>query len=237
MNPKNPIFCAIDTPDLGRALFLGKTLEGHVGGLKLGLEFFSSVGFDGLNEMSKLGLPLFIDLKLHDIPNTVYKTVKALCRFNPFMLTVHTQGGPAMLEAAHTAAMEYSQENKIAYPRLLGVTALTSLDNEDLKAIGVNKTTSEQVVNLGKLAKKCGMEGLVCSPHEIEILRENISGMILVVPGIRPEGSEKDDQKRVMTPKQALNLKADFLVIGRPITGADDPAAAAKAIAESLAAH
>ncbi|MEE8294913.1 MAG: orotidine-5'-phosphate decarboxylase [Sphingomonadales bacterium] len=231
------IFCAIDTPDLNRAKDLGKILKGHVDGLKLGLEFFSSVGFDGLNEMTEIGLPLFIDLKLHDIPNTVYHTVKALCRFNPHMLTIHTQGGPAMLNAANDASLEYSHEKGIQRPLLLGVTILTSLVDQDLKAVGVENSISDQVQKLGRLALNCGFDGLVCSPHEVKALRKNLSSMYLVVPGIRPEGSAVDDQKRVMTPKEAKDAGADTLVIGRPITGAQDPAAAAQAIAQSLAEH
>jgi len=229
--PADKIFCAIDTPELDRALSLGKALKGSVGGLKLGLEFYSAQGLEGIKKMSSLDLPIFLDLKLHDIPNTVKKAVAALLPLNVKMLTVHTSGGEEMLKAAKDAAGEGRPP-----PMVLGVTVLTSLDQKALAAMGVSAEPLDQVLRLAGLAKKAGLDGIVCSPLEIAAVRKKYGPKLkLVVPGIRPEGSAAGDQKRVMTPREAVDLGADFLVIGRPITGADDPAKAARAIAQSLA--
>ena len=227
----NKIFCALDTPDLDRALEWASALKGSVGGLKAGLEFYAAQGPVGVKRVSECGLPLFLDLKLHDIPNTVAAAVRALRPLNPALLTIHTSGGQAMMQAAAAAARDWNHP-----PLLLGVTVMTSLDQEDLKKTGVYATPGDQVEKLTGLALECGLGGVVCSPFEIASLRKEFgSGLTLVVAGIRPEGASKGDQKRVMTPKQASDLGADFLVIGRPITGAPDPAAAAREIAASLA--
>ena len=225
------IFCAIDTPDLDRSVALAEALHGFIGGLKVGLEFYSALGPAGIEKISEGGLPMFLDLKLHDIPNTVASSIRALSPLSPAMLTIHTAGGPAMLKAAAEAANDWDNP-----PLLLGVTVMTSLNNEDLTATGINGGTADQVKRLAGLALECGLGGVVCSPFEIEILRAEFGTELkLVTPGIRPAGSDKGDQKRVMTPRQAIDLGADFLVIGRPITGADDPGAAAKEIGMSLA--
>jgi len=223
----NPIICAIDTPDIEEAECLISLINSNVGGIKLGLEFFTANGPEGIKRFSDRGLPVFLDLKFHDIPNTVAKAVKAACKLNPFMITIHTAGGKDMLKAAADAA----QGDTI----LLGVTVLTSMDDKDINEIGVTTSAKAQVTNLATMAKNCGLSGVVCSAHEIGMLRTRFGPEFkLVVPGIRQQLDDHNDQKRVITPKSAMNLGADYLVIGRPITQAPDPAKVAQDILLSL---
>ncbi len=237
-NPgQNPVLCALDTKDTDRAVALARALGGTVGGVKLGLEYFSATGPAGVEAVSATGLPVFLDLKLHDIPNTVAKAVKALVPLRPFMMTVHTAGGRAMMKAAANAARDTAERLGIVRPLMVGVTVLTSLDQEDLGDIGIDASPVDQVTRLAGLAGEAGLDGVVCSPHEIERLRKTCGpAFTLVVPGIRPAGAALGDQKRVMTPLEALSAGASYLVIGRPITEAADPAAAAAAIAAELGA-
>ena len=223
---KSPIFVAIDTPDLDRAKQIAAKVRNHVGGLKLGLEFFSANGRQGIREMAELGLPIFLDLKFHDIPNTVAKAVQSLRPLEPAILTVHAAGGRAMMEDAKAAAP--------AGTKVVGVTVLTSLDGSDLDSIGVNADTHEQVERLTHLARQAGLDGVVCSGNEVAAARKIWPQGFFVVPGVRPEGGAAGDQKRVMTPRMALNNGASILVIGRPITDADDPDDAARAIGATL---
>jgi orotidine-5'-phosphate decarboxylase len=220
----NPVFVALDTVDRGRARTLADAVRPHVGGLKLGLEFFCANGPDAVREVAG-ATPLFLDLKLHDIPNTVAGAVRAVMPLAPAFLTLHAGGGPAMLRAAVEAAA--------GAVKLLGVTVLTSLDGADLDRVGQRGPVLDQARRLAGLAREAGLAGIVCSPHEIAALRAELgSGFLLVVPGIRPAGAGAGDQKRVMTPREALAAGADHLVIGRPITAAADPAAAARRILE-----
>jgi orotidine-5'-phosphate decarboxylase len=233
----NPVLCALDTKDQDRAEALARALTGTIGGLKVGLEYFSATGPGGMKAISEIGMPVFLDLKLHDIPNTVAHAVEALVPLKPFMMTVHTAGGSAMMRAAADAARETAQKLSIPRPLMVGVTVLTSLDGHDLNQIGVDASPADQVRRLAGLAQASGLDGVVCSPHEIANLRSDCgSSFTLVVPGIRPAGAALGDQKRVMTPRQALDAGASHLVIGRPITEADDPRAAAEAIARELEA-
>ena len=230
----NPVFCAIDTPDRTRAEALAGALDGAVGGLKIGMEYFYAHGADGYHGLAANGLPLFLDLKLHDIPNTVASAVRALAPLQPALLNVHAGGGAAMMQAAADAAKEAADEG-FEVPLMLAVTVLTSLGEADLHDIGVSGSPRDQVLRLAALAQANGMGGVVCSAHEIEALRAEMGpDFKLVVPGIRPAGSAAHDQKRVMTPQQAQAAGADILVIGRAITGADAPADAARAIAAAL---
>ena len=237
----NPIYVAIDTPDLDRAHAIAEAVRGAAGGVKLGLEFFGSNGPDGVRAITALGLPIFLDLKLHDIPNTVAKAVEALAPLAPAILTVHAAGGRAMLEAAKAAAP--------ASTKVVAVTVLTSLDQDDLVSIGAIGTAAEQVDRLTSLARAAGLDGIVCSGAEVAAARRAWPDGFFVVPGIRPSpfvpsevqgrvstslDTNGDDQKRVVSPAQAIDDGASALVIGRPITGADDPAAAARAITDSL---
>lgn len=221
-----PIFVAIDTPDLRQALAIAEAVKGHAGGVKLGLEFFSAQGPAGIDAMGELGLPIFLDLKLHDIPTTVAKAIKALAPLKPAILTVHAAGGEAMLEAAKAAAP--------AGTRVVAVTVLTSLDEADLACTGVNSAASDQVVRLAMLARDSGVDGIVCSGAEVATVRGLWPQGTIVVPGVRPAGADTADQKRVVTPRQALDDGASVLVIGRPITGAPDPMRAMMDIASSL---
>lgn len=222
----NPIFVAIDTPDLARARDLAVAVAPHVGGLKLGLEFFVANGPAGVRALRATGLPIFLDLKLHDIPNTVGKAVAALAPLEPAVLTVHAAGGRAMLEAAKSAAPEGC--------KVVAVTVLTSLDAADLSEAGVSGTPADQVERLAALTRSAGCDGIVCSGEEVAGAAAAWPGGTFVVPGLRPAGSSVGDQKRVLTPADALARGASLLVIGRPIAGAHDPAEAARAIAASL---
>ena len=222
----NPIFVAIDTPSMERALSLAEQVRGNAGGVKLGLEFFSANGPQGVASIADLGLPVFLDVKLHDIPNTVAKAVEALAPLKPAVLTVHAAGGRAMLEAAKAAA---SPET-----RVVAVTVLTSLDGDDLRSIGVDSEPRDQVARLSSLARSAGLDGIVCSGAEVAAANSAWPDGFFVVPGVRLPGGDVSDQKRVVTPRQALDDGASILVIGRPITGAEDPAAALNDIAATL---
>ena len=234
LTPQNAVFTAIDTTNLDAAIALGRALAPISGGIKLGKEFFTSHGPQGVMAVAGETTPLFLDLKFHDIPNTVAGGVRAAAKFiKPTMLTIHASGGPAMIRAAADASAEFGEGR----PLILGVTVLTSMDDADLKAVGVDSAAEEQVLRLAELAQKNGADGVICSPREIQALRQTCGpDFKLVVPGIRPLGSDHGDQKRVKTPIEAMTDGASYLVIGRPITGAEDPAAAASAIVEDIAA-
>lgn len=233
MTAPAPVFVAIDTPDIAKARALAEKLRGHVQGIKLGLEFFMASGAAGYRELAALGLPVFLDVKLHDIPNTVGGALTSLLPLKPAFVTVHASGGAAMMRAAADVAAKAGA----ARPRLLGVTVLTSLDKTDLAAVGQEADAARQVTRLAKLAQASGLDGVICSPEEVKTLRRELGpDFILMVPGIRPVWAAAGDQKRVLTPKEAIAAGASYLVIGRPITGADDPAAAARRIAEEIAA-
>jgi len=228
----NPVFVALDTPDLDRAIALCEAVRGHVGGVKTGLEFFSANGADGVRAIVDLGMPVFLDLKFHDIPNTVAGAVRAVTGLGASIVNVHASGGPAMLDAAREAAETAGGSSR---PLVIAVTVLTSMDDGDLSAVGQTPSAAEQVVRLAVLTQEHGLDGVVCSPAEIELIRAACGpDFKLIVPGIRPDWAASGDQKRITTPRQARDRGADMLVIGRPITGADDPAAAAARIAEEL---
>ncbi len=228
---RNPILVAIDTADLDRARSLARALAGAVGGIKLGLEFFNAHGPDGVRAVAGDRGDLFLDLKYHDIPNTVAGAVRAAIALRPMILNVHASGGAAMMRAAREAAISEAVRLGIPGPKLIAVTVLTSMDGSDVAAVGQIGPVAEQVVRLARLTRDCGLDGVVCSPREIAAIRAACGpDFTLVVPGIRPAGAETGDQKRVMTPREAMAAGADFLVIGRPIAGAADPVAAAGAI-------
>ncbi|WP_425064068.1 orotidine-5'-phosphate decarboxylase [Pyruvatibacter mobilis] len=229
---RNPVFCALDTPSPDKAARMARQVGDAVGGLKLGLEFFMAAGPEGFRTVAKEGRPLFLDLKLHDIPNTVAGAVRSLLPLKPAILNVHAQGGMAMMQAARDAANEAPEGER---PLMIAVTMLTSLDQADLERQGNRVAPADYVRRLAEQAAEAGLDGVVCSAHEIETLRMELGpDFKLIVPGIRPAGADIGDQKRVMTPAEARALGADILVIGRPITAADDPAAAARAIADDL---
>jgi orotidine-5'-phosphate decarboxylase len=236
-----PLFCAIDTPDLAEALALARLCEAAGAGIKLGLEFFVARGAEGVRAVVALGVPVFLDLKFHDIPNTVAAACREAARLGVSFLTVHAAGGTAMLQAA-VDGVETGTADRAATgvqavpPRLLAVTVLTSLAAEDLSAIGVNAAPETQVLRLAGLARVAGVDGVVCSAHELLALRQAFGpDLLTVVPGIRPEWAATGDQKRTMTPAEARQAGADYLVIGRPITASADPAAALARIRADLA--
>ena len=223
----NPIYLALDLPRLDSAVMLAQKVRQHVGGLKLGLEFFCAHGQHGVHEIAKVGLPIFLDLKLHDIPNTVAAAMQAIHVLQPAIVTVHASGGRAMMEDAKAAAGENT--------RVVAVTVLTSLDDADLARIGVGGSSHDQVLRLADLAQEAGLDGIVCSGHEVAAVHRRWKGGYLVVPGLRPAGEgSKEDQKRTVTPRAARDAGASVLVIGRPIARAEDPVAAARAIEGTL---
>ncbi len=234
---RNPIFLALDLPRIEAADALARRVSGHIGGLKLGLEFFCAHGHHGVHEIAKIGLPIFLDLKLHDIPNTVAAAMQAIHVLEPAIVTVHAAGGRAMMEDAKAAAGEHC--------KVVAVTVLTSLDEADLARTGISGSPHDQALRLAELAQASGLDGIVCSGQEVAAVHSQWKDGFLVVPGLRPAngkiGDHKrpaagsaGDQKRIVTPSEARNAGASVLVIGRPISRADDPVAAARAIEATL---
>jgi orotidine-5'-phosphate decarboxylase len=227
----NPIILAVDSSSIIEAKTLVLDLKDYIGGIKLGMEFFNSFGPEGVKTIKKLNIPIFLDLKLHDIPITVYKTVKSLLDLEPAIINVHASGGKEMMMAASRAL----RESNNVKTKIIAVTVLTSLDNNDLKEIGFDEKSDTLVVKLANLVKDSGLDGIVCSAKEISLVRKSIGDdFILVVPGIRPHKDKLNDQKRVMTPKEAISLGADLLVIGRPITNAENQIKATKEILNQI---
>ncbi len=222
----NPVFLALDVPQIEPAKVLLEKVKAHIGGVKLGLEFFCAHGPHGVHEIAHLGLPLFLDLKFHDIPNTVAGAMQAIHVYEPKIVTVHASGGRAMMEDAKAAAAEGC--------KVVAVTTLTSMDSSDLTATGVYGSAETQVLRLAELAHKSGLDGIVCSGMEVSKVRREWKDGFFVVPGLRPTGSGTGDQKRTVTPRKARDDGASVLVIGRPISRADDPEAAARAIEATL---
>lgn len=222
----NPIYLALDLPRLDAAIALAQKVKSHVGGLKLGLEFFCAHGHHGVHEMAKVGLPIFLDLKLHDIPNTVAGAMQSIHVLEPAIVTVHASGGRAMMEDAKAAASEHC--------KVVAVTVLTSLDDADMGAMGVGGSAYDQALRLADLAQEAGLDGIVCSGHEVGAIHKRWKNGYFVVPGLRPADGKLGDQKRAVTPRAARDAGASVLVIGRPISRAEDPVAAARAIEGTL---
>ena len=223
----NPVYLALDVPQLEAAKALAQKVAGHVGGLKLGLEFFCAHGAHGVHEISHAAnLPIFLDLKLHDIPNTVAGAMQAIHVLEPAIVTVHASGGRAMMEDAKAAASENC--------KVVAVTMLTSLDERDMARTGIEGSPHDHVMRLAELAEAAGLDGIVCSGQEVKAVHRQWKDGFLVVPGLRPAGASAGDQKRVVTPRQARDDGASVLVIGRPISRADDPAKAAREIEATL---
>jgi orotidine-5'-phosphate decarboxylase len=228
--PQDRLAVALDVSDAQQALDLIARLDGTCRWLKVGMELYYSAGNAFVETLRDQGFQVFLDLKLHDIPNTVAGAVRSVTTAGASLLTVHASGGPAMMAAAAEAASAPGS------PRLLAVTVLTSMDAAELSAVGLSSSTMEQVILLARLAQSVGIEGMVCSPEEVAAVRDETGpDTMLVIPGIRPTGSELGDQKRISTPGDAIGLGASMLVVGRPITRAADPAAAARAILEEIA--
>ncbi len=235
MTHLSPVFCAIDTPDSAKAIALAAHLKGRVGGLKLGLEYIMSNGPQGIAPFKDLGMPLFIDVKLHDIPNTVAHALTVLSDLGADMMNVHAVGGKKMMAEAVKAVHEAAEAAGRPAPKLIAVTILTSMDDEQFADLNYKNTIAEQVISLAKLAKEAGMDGVVASPKEAAAIREACGPEFLIVtPGVRPAGSSLDDQKRVATPAGALQNGSSHIVVGRPITKAEARQAAALAIVEEI---
>jgi orotidine-5'-phosphate decarboxylase len=225
------LIVALDVPNAAVASDLVNRLEGTCEWFKVGLELFTSAGPPVVERLVARGCSVFLDLKLHDIPNTVAGAVRSAAALGVRMLTVHAAGGPAMLAAARSALEGLSEP-----PQLLAVTVLTSMDEAQLRAAGVERAPAEQVGLLAKMGLEAGIRGFVCSPQEVAALRALTSPEgVLVVPGIRPAGAESGDQRRIATPAEALRAGASYLVVGRPITQAPNPAEAAAAILKEMA--
>ena len=232
---RNPILVALDVPTAEAALKLVEQLAPVSGGFKVGSELFTVAGPDIVRRIRERGAMVFLDLKFHDIPNTVAKSVAAAVQLDVQMLTVHTSGGFEMLKAAEQAAQETAWRLGHSPPLVLGVTVLTSLDAGALKEIGLDANVDYQVRRLATVATKAGLRGLVCSPLEVARLRQAIPPATqLITPGVRTGAEKADDQKRTLTPREALQAGANWLVIGRPIYAAENPRAAAEKILESL---
>lgn len=230
--PSIPIIVALDYPAADIALTTARSLRGSGCAVKIGKELFTAEGPRIVAAMTELGLPVFLDLKFHDIPNTVAGACRAATALGVWMLNVHASGGRDMLQAAREALAASAQR-----PLLIAVTVLTSLDHGRLREVGVDAEPSAQVARLSTLARECDLDGVVCSPQEIGIVKAAGGRFLAVTPGVRPPGSVQDDQQRIATPVEAMSAGADFLVIGRPITRASDPAAAVAAIAATLHGH
>jgi len=232
--PVERLVVALDVPTAAEAMELARRLSGRVGMLKVGLELFCAEGPSFVRELQRLA-PVFLDLKFHDIPTTVQRALESVLALNPRLVNVHAQGGPAMLEAAAGVVRAHRQRGGTT--ELLAVTVLTSLDREALARLGSTAEPGDMTLHLARLAKECGLDGVVCSAQEARALREAFGpDFRLLTPGIRPAGAAVQDQARVVTPAQALRDGSTWLVVGRPITRAEDPAAAAEAILREMAA-
>lgn len=232
---RNPIIAALDVPTAEKALELAKQIAPAVGAFKIGKELFTAVGPDIVKRVRDTGAAVFLDLKFHDIPNTVAKAIASAVRLDVQMLTIHTSGGSDMMRAAEQAAQQTASQSKGNTPLVLGVTVLTSMDGQALSEIGCDSNVGKQVERLASLAVKSGLRGLVCSPLELVQLRKILPAHIqLVTPGIRTGAEKADDQKRTLTPREAIDAGASWLVIGRPISAAENPRAAAEAILKTL---
>lgn len=227
----NPILVALDVSDITTAETLARSIAPHVGGFKVGLELLMSEGHNAVERIANLGKPVFADAKLHDIPNTVRRAAGRLGLSGARWVTAHASGGVGMLEAA---AEGLSSGGRNSETGILAVTVLTSMDDEDLEHVGVNRPVKLHILTLARVASEAGSEGVICSPFEAAAVKKEYPGLIAVTPGIRPADTEGHDQKRIATPAEAIGLGADLLVVGRAITASPDPVTAAKTIFDSL---
>jgi orotidine-5'-phosphate decarboxylase len=233
---QNPIIAALDVPSAEQALKLAEAIAPAVGAFKIGKELFVAAGPDIVHRVRATGAQVFLDLKFHDIPNTVAKAVASAVRLDVQMLTIHTSGGSEMMRAAEKSAQDTAKAAGRPGPLVLGVTVLTSSNRDTLAEIGCDADPENQVLRLAQLAVKAGLRGLVCSPLEIAALRKILPAAVqLVTPGIRTGAEQADDQKRTLSPREAMRAGANWLVVGRPIYAAENPRAAAENILRSLA--
>lgn len=232
---RDRIIVALDQPDLAAALACARALEGHADWVKVGMTLLYREGPTVVAALRELGFNVFVDLKLHDIPHQVEGAARSLGALGAGMMTVHASGGAPMMEAAVRGAREGAEQAGVAAPAVIAVTVLTSMDEETLRSVGVSDSAADQAAGLAALAKTAGVDGVVCSPREAADLRALLGPRALVVtPGVRPEGADAGDQSRIATPAAAFAAGASHIVIGRPVTGATDPAAAFEAIVDGL---
>jgi len=226
----NPIFCAIDTSNIETATNLVSQIKPYIGGIKLGLEFFTSCGISGCHTMKEFNLPMFIDLKLHDIPNTVASALRGIFSLEPEYTTLHISGGSEMLKSSISLKNELQSKTN-----LLGVTILTSFDDNTIEELGFGSSVKHSIEQLTSIAYESGLDGIVCSPHEVKHIKETYKNKLkLIVPGIRSGNNVNDDQKRTLSAKEAINAGADIIVVGRPITKAKDPAESAQKLLQEI---
>ena len=226
----NPIFCAIDTSNIETATNLVSRIKPHIGGIKLGLEFFTSCGISGCHTMKEFDLPVFIDLKLHDIPNTVASALRGIFSLEPEYTTLHISGGSEMLKSSVSLKNELQSKTN-----LLGVTILTSFNDNTIEELGFGSSVKHSIEQLTSIAHESGLDGIVCSPQEVKHIKETYKNKLkLIVPGIRSSNNVNNDQKRTLSAKEAISAGADILVVGRPITKAKDPAESAKKLLQEI---
>jgi len=233
---RNPIVVALDVDSANQALSLVERLRGAAGMFKVGKQLFTAAGPDIVRKIIAMGERVFLDLKFHDIPNTVAMAGVEAARLGVSVFNVHAMGGSKMMRAVKEAVTEMAERERIARPLILGVTVLTSHTQDSLKEVGIERKVEDEVVDLARLCEASGINGVVASPLEIAPIRSAIknSGFVILTPGVRPAGAALNDQSRVMAPAEAIRAGANFLVIGRPITGANDPVAAARKIFEEI---
>jgi orotidine-5'-phosphate decarboxylase len=233
---RNPLVVALDVDSPDQALSLVERLRGVAGMFKVGKQLFTAAGPDVVRKIIAMGERVFLDLKFHDIPNTVAMAGVEAARLGVSVFNVHAMGGSKMMQAVKKAVTETAEREKIARPLILGVTVLTSHTQDSLKEVGIERELKDEVVSLARLCESSGLDGVVASPLEISPIRNAVknSGFVILTPGVRPAGAPLDDQSRVMTPAEAIRAGANFLVIGRPITAADDPVVAARKIIEEM---
>lgn len=232
----NPLIVALDVDTAVQALHLVERLRGTVGMFKVGKQLFTAAGPDVVRRIAGMGERVFLDLKFHDIPNTVAKAGVEAARLGVSIFNVHALGGAKMLRATVEAVTEAAERERMARPLILGVTVLTSHTQASLREVGIESELADEVVKLAQLCEAAGVDGVVASPQEILPLRNTVRNpnFVILTPGVRPAGAALDDQSRVLTPAEAVRAGADFLVVGRPITAADDPVAAARSILEEI---
>lgn len=233
---KDRIIVALDVETAGEARDLVSELSGSVGAFKIGLQLFTAEGPTFVRELAGSGARIFLDLKFHDIPNTVARAAVEAAKLGVWMFNVHTLGGPEMMRTTSDSLREFCDKQGIQKPHLIGVTVLTSSDRSTLQAVGIDGEMNDEVLRLTKLASECGLDGVVASPLETALIREAVPDekFLLVTPGIRPDFATNNDQKRVTTPSKAVSAGANYLVIGRPITKAADPRASAEQILKEI---
>jgi orotidine-5'-phosphate decarboxylase len=233
---KNKIICALDVETAEQARRIIDEIGDEVGAFKIGLQLFTAAGASFVREIVERNIKLFLDVKFHDIPNTVAKASVEVARLGVWMFNIHALGGSEMMRRTVENVRETCTKENLRAPKIIGVTILTSANAETLREVGIGKEIDSQVVNLARLTAKCGLDGVVASPLEVEKIRANIENQdfLIVTPGIRPGFATNDDQKRVMTPKEAVRAGADYLVIGRPITGQNDKLSAVRKILEEI---